>query len=437
LCPTREVALFSTYRHCVPHKNGAAEVTAITLLTQTFPPDSAAVGQHMGDLAQAMAARGHHVRVLTADHGYDDASVKYVRRETTPAGVDVRRLRFASFGKATFLHRIAAMVSFIGQAGSVLLFERDLGAIVFSTSPPFVGVLAVVVGFVRKIPTAFWAMDLNPDQLVALGTLRSEGIPARFLRSINRLILHRSDVVIALDELMAERLRQQARRPIHVEVIPPWSPGKALTTVPRRQNAFRMQHGLNDKTVVMYSGNHTPSNPLTTLLEAAVALRDCETLRFVFVGSGTAKQEVEQYIAQYSLHNILTLPYQPKATLSDSLSAADVHVVSLGTPMAGVIHPCKVYGAMAVARPILYFGPSPSHVTAILDEWQNGWAVSHGDVAEAIRILRHIAAQPHETLASIGERGRAAMVSKFDPTTLCEAVTAAIEGALPIRRPAA
>ncbi len=27
--------------------------------------------------------------------------------------------------------------------------------------------------------------------------------------------------------------------------------------------------------------------------------------------------------------------------------------------MVGIIHPCKIYGAMAVARPILFLGPQP------------------------------------------------------------------------------
>jgi colanic acid biosynthesis glycosyl transferase WcaI len=423
--------------HHRTHKNGVGDIGSIVLVTQTFPPDSAAVGQHMADLAETMARRGHRVRVLTADRGYDDSSVKYPRRETTSFGVDVRRLRFTSFGKANLLNRIAAMLSFIGQAGATLLFQRDLGGVVFSTSPPFVGVLAAIVGRIRRVPLAYWAMDLNPDQLVALGILPSDGPVARCLRRLNRSILRRTDVVITLDELMAQRLRQQTGGPIKVDIIPPWSPDKALAPVPRNENAFRIKHHLGNKTVVMYSGNHTPSNPLTTLLDAAVALRDCEVLHFVFVGSGTAKQQVERYITRYSLHNILTLPYQPKATLSDSLSAADVHVVSLGTPMAGVIHPCKVYGAMAVARPILYFGPSPSHVTAILDEWQNGWAVAHGDVTGATTILRHIASLPHQALATVGERGRAAMDSRFDPARLCGAVAEAIEDALVVRWPSA
>ena len=402
----------------------------ILLLTQTFPPDPAAVGQHMGDLAAALAQRGHPVTVLTADRGYDDSSIRYPHRERTDLGVDVLRLRYTSFGKASTLHRVAAMVSFIFQAGLVSLFQRNLGAIAFSTSPPFVGVLAIIIGTIRNTPTAFWAMDLNPDQLIALGRLSQHGFIARLLQAASRLILRRADVVIALDELMAERLRLQAGKPIHIVVVPPWSPDKALKPISPNQNAFRLAHGLGSKTVVMYSGNHTPSNPLTTLLDAAVALRDCETLHFVFVGSGTGKEEVEQYITRYSLRNVLTLPYQLKSTLSDSLSAADVHVVSLGTSMAGIIHPCKVYGAMAVARPILYFGPSPSHVTAILDEWQNGWAVCHGDVTTATRVLRQIAALPHETLETIGDRGRIAMGSAFDPTRLCAAVSDAIEGVL-------
>src|SRR5204863_7909491 len=111
----------------------------------------------------------------------------------------------------------------------------------------------------------------------------------------------------------------------------------------------------------MYSGNHSPSNPLATLLHAAVHFKDDPTLRFLFVGGGLGKKEVEAVIAEHQLMNALSLPYQPLADLRYSLSAADIHVVSLGLDMVGIIHPCKIYGAMAVAKPTLSFGPRPSH----------------------------------------------------------------------------
>ena len=179
----------------------------------------------------------------------------------------------------------------------------------------------------------------------------------------------------------------------------------------------------------MYSGNHTRSNPLTTLLAAAVALRCVARLKFVFVGSGVAKRDVEKLIEEQHLQNILSLPYQPKSELAASLSAADVHVVSLGPKMAGIIHPCKIYGAMAVARPILYFGPTPSHVSAIIQECANGWQLQHGDVDGAVSILSAIALNGYAELDDMGARGLRALRSRFRPDVLIDTVAVAIDGA--------
>ena len=117
----------------------------------------------------------------------------------------------------------------------------------------------------------------------------------------------------------------------------------------------------------MYSGNHSPSNPLSTLLSAAQRLKDDPKIRFLFVGGGIIKKELEAFVREHNLSNVTCLPYQPLEELRYSLSAADVHVVSLGEKMVGIIHPCKVYGAMAVGRPVLYFGPRPSHISDLLD----------------------------------------------------------------------
>src|SRR6185503_10863307 len=102
--------------------------------------------------------------------------------------------------------------------------------------------------------------------------------------------------------------------------------------------------------------NHSPANPLRTLLEATLGFKDRDDVRFFFVGGGLGKKEVETFAREHDVRNIISLPYQPLADLRYSLSAADVHVVSLGENMVGIVHPCKIYGAMTVGRPILYFG---------------------------------------------------------------------------------
>jgi len=91
------------------------------------------------------------------------------------------------------------------------------------------------------------------------------------------------------------------------------------------------------------------------------------------------------------LANILCLAYQPLEALAGSLSAGDLHVVVLGEPFVGIIHPCKIYNILAVGVPFLYIGPQPSHVTdlmASLPEPQSHARVAHGDTAATVQFIR-------------------------------------------------
>ncbi len=191
-------------------------------------------------------------------------------------------------------------------------------------------------------------------------------------------------------------------------VMPPWPHEDHIQpSADAGPNPFRVRHGLDGKFVVMYSGNHSPSNPLTTLLAAAIRLKDDDALRFLFVGGGHGKREVEAAIRNQRLTNVVSLPYQPLADLRHSLSAADAHVVSLGDNMVGIIHPCKIYGALSVGRPVVYLGPRPSHIGDLLETHDLGVHVAHGDVdgaLTAIASLRALSWQQRQTMAVTARR---------------------------------
>lgn len=392
----------------------------LLIFSQTFVPDPASVGQHVADVAIEMARRGYRVRVYASGRGYEDPSVKYSPRENLQ-GVEVRRFPLASFGKRNLPLRVLGTAAFQLQCLMAGLFMPCVDGIFFSTSPPLVGVIASLVGMIRRVPIAYWAMDLNPDQLIALGKIRSNSLTARFLETVNRFILRRSNLIIALDRFMAERLLKRGEYRQKLMIAPPWPHEDSIGSGhgSNAPNPFRQQHGLNGKFVVMYSGNHSPSNPLTTLLEAAVELRDERSIQFLFVGGGSGKREVEQYIRQHNLQNAASLPYQPLAQLEHSLSAADVHVVSLGSEMVGIIHPCKIYGAMAVRRPILYFGPSPSHVADLLDKHHFGLTVAHEDVDAAVAAIRQLQQTDSVARIEMGSIGRQVLETSLSQRLLC------------------
>ncbi|MFG0320636.1 MAG: glycosyltransferase family 4 protein, partial [Planctomycetota bacterium JB042] len=373
------------------------------------------LGQHMHDAAKELARRGFDVRVTTSARGYDDPSVRYPAKESRD-GVTIRRLPLSSFGKRSIPIRVLGALAFLTQATVRGLFTRDLGAILVSTSPPMGSLAALVVGALRRAPVTYWCMDVNPDQAIALGKVGAGSLPARLFDRLNRAILGRARKVVAMDRFMGERL--EAKRPLgdRLEVVPPWPHEDALAAADG--TAFRRAHGLEGKFVVMYSGNHSPAHPLDTILEAARRLRDRDDVRFVFVGGGVAKAEVDAEVAA-GAPNVLSLPYQPLETLGESLSAADVHLVSFGEAMVGIVHPCKAYGAMTVGRPLLLVGPAGCPVAELIDRHDVGWRVDHGDVDGALALVTSLADGDRAELEVRGERAREAIRTALSKDALC------------------
>ena len=390
----------------------------LLVLSQVYPPDPASVGQHMADSAEAMAGRGWRVAVLAANRGYDDPSVVYERAEVRH-GVNVRRLRLSSFGKSSILLRLLAGTIFMLQCIARGLFTRRVAIILVSTSPPMCSLAAIVIATVRRVPIKYWVMDLNPDQMIVLGRITERSLPARVFNAINRRILKRAADVVVLDRFMAERLNRKQDVRSKQTLMPPWPHEDHLAVVNHADNPFREQHDLNGRFVIMYSGNHGYSTPVRTVLDAALELRDDPRLLFMFIGGGVGKKEVQDTIDRHQPGNIISLPYQPLDRIKYSLSAADVHLVSVGDEVVGVVHPCKVYGAMAVARPILLLGPDPCHVSDLIAQHAVGWHIRHGDVDGAVTMLRRILETPPAELEAMGGRGRAVIDTELSKDTLC------------------
>jgi colanic acid biosynthesis glycosyl transferase WcaI len=404
----------------------------LLIISQVYVPDPTAVGQHFADVAEEMARRGWDVHVLTSSRAYDDPRIRFPKREIR-GGVCIRRLPLSSFGKRSIAIRLLAQSLFMLQAVLHGLLMPGLSAVVVSTSPPFAGFGGAVINLARRVPFLWWVMDLNPDQMVAAGKLRRTSLFVRVFDWMNRVTLRRAARVVALDSYMADRLNGKVDVSAKTEVVAPWPhtdpPVADATGVCRMADAgqsFRGRHGWQDRFVVMYSGNHAIQHPLDTLLTVADYMAGDSRVVFVFIGGGAGKAQVERQIAA-GARNIISLPYQPLETLQESLGAADVHVVSMGTEVVGIVHPCKVYGAMAVGRPVLFFGPRESHAGEIVEPCRIGWRVEHGDVESAVAAIKELIAMPRSKRMAIGIAAACIVSERFSKRVLLRRVCNLIE----------
>jgi colanic acid biosynthesis glycosyl transferase WcaI len=357
----------------------------ILLVNQCFHPDVVSTAQHTKDLACALAERGHEVTVIAGSRGYDDPTLRFPAHEVWK-GVRIHRVPSFATGKGSKRKRALNIISFFLTCSWRMLTMARFDVVIALTSPPLISALAALFVRLKGGHFIFWIMDLNPDEAIAAGWLRADSKTARVLEMVLRFSANTADRVVALDRFMRDRMVAKGLPPAKVAMLPPWSHDQEVCYNRAGREAFRERHGLTDKFVVMYSGNHSPIHPLDTVLEAALLLTRRRDIAFCFVGGGSEQGKVRDFAARKGIKNVLCLPYQPLAELSGSLSSADLHLVVLGEPLAGLVHPCKIYNVMAIGIPVLFIGPIASHVGDIsqADPELPITVLNHGDVAGVV-----------------------------------------------------
>jgi glycosyltransferase involved in cell wall biosynthesis len=354
----------------------------ITLINQAFYPDVVSSGQHLTDLARHLAEQGHQVTVVTSRRAYDDPSQTFPKHEHWN-GITIYRVFNTGFGKRNKVTRALDFASFILSCCFRLCFLPKPNVIVAMTSPPLISVLAACFARVRGSKFIYWVMDLNPDEALAAGWLAPGSFAAKWLERLSRFSIKSAAKIIVLDRFMQKRISDKGVTADKIEVIAPWSHDSEVNFDPQGRSEFRRTHGLEGKFVVMYSGNHSPCHPLDTILGAAKRLAGDSDFAFCFVGGGTEFARVKRFAQKERPNNIVCVPYQPLNALSAGLSAADLHLVVMGNPFVGLVHPCKIYNILRVGSPMLYIGPTPSHVSELLQKLNHSLpfaSIRHGDV---------------------------------------------------------
>lgn len=398
----------------------------ILALNQFYPPDHAATAQLLGDLCEGLAAEGHEVSVVTSRGTYLGGS-SLPRREIR-ARVAVVRSWATSLGKRTILHRLCDYGSFWGSSLTDLVRAARPDVLVALTTPPMIASGVALVAAARRIPLVTWVQDVYPEAASRLGVL-GETTPAyRALLGLSAWTHRRSTRIVALSQGMALRLQAQGAEAARVRVIANWADGSELVPVPREENAFRKEHGLEDSFVAMYSGNLGLGHDVATLIRAAEHLRElCPRAVLLFVGDGARRVEAERMAA--GLGNVRFLPYQPRERLAESLSAADVHLVSLRPELEGFLVPSKLYGALASARPVCYVGPPGCEAASVVREHELGWTGPPGDSAGLANAIARLAGDPARW-SSICGRAREVFTANYDRPVALRRWTEVLEEAV-------
>jgi colanic acid biosynthesis glycosyl transferase WcaI len=375
----------------------------LLVFNQYYSPAVEATGKLLTELCRDLAAE-FDVTVITGTLRNAPAG-----RETRD-GVEVVRVRSTAFERRRLWLRALNYVTYLFQSLRAGFRSERPDVVLAMTDPPVIADAALLVARRFKVPLVVVSQDIFPETAVALGRIRNRAV-IYLLRALVRYYLRRADRIVVIGETMRTRLEAKGAKKERIHVIPNWVDTSALVPT-ARNNAWSREHDFDGRFVVMHSGNVGHAQDLDSLIRAATLLRDLDDLAVAIVGGGARYDELVG-IARSLAADITFLPYQARELLSQSLSAADVHVVGLARGLAGYVVPSRLYGILAVARPVIVAADAESETAQIVERSGCGVVVLPGRpdlLAEAIR-------RAHDgelDLAAMGERGREYVVREAD-----------------------
>lgn len=367
-----------------------------------YIPDTASTGQILRELAEGMSD-SFNITIICVVPSYLGTikdkykTQKYYEEEIN--GVKVLRIRVPEFSKTNKKSRIKNVVSyFMGAMGAT--FKVGKMDYVFSISqPPILGGLLGVWGkWVKHAKFIYNIQDFNPEQVLAVGYAKSRFI-TDVMMAFDKFSCKRSDLVITVGRDLVETVekRFEDKKVPKTVMINNWIDENEIYPLPENNErvlAFKKKYGLDNKFVIMYSGNIGLYYDLENLIKVIEKFgtdnrtADGREVVFAFIGAGTVLDKLVSYVKEHNMDNVKFIPYQDKADLIYSLNAGDVHWCVNAKGIKGVSCPSKYYGLAAAGKPVIGVLESGSEVRCLIEDTHGGLCCEPGEYDQVEKNIR-------------------------------------------------
>lgn len=408
----------------------------LLIICPHYEPDTAPTGIVMTAIGDELARAGHRLHVVTSLPWYEHHRVvpgwegRLVRSQAADWGRITRVHPFPT-AKTSIGARALGFAGFSGLALLAGLSGRSRPDVVLAMSPPITLAAAGWAAARRhRAPLVLNLQDIFPDAAAAVGAVGRRGVAAA--ARLERWLYRRAAAVTVLSE--------DQRANVAAKLDPGWA--TELRVIPNfadagrirprsRRTRYRSEHGLGDRTVVMYAGNVGLSQPLELMVAAARAHRRRDDVVFVVNGGGSARPGLEAAAA--GLRNLVLVDFQPPDRLSEVLASADVHVIALRRGLAGLSVPSKLYSIMAAGRPVVASVDPGTEIPRLVEAAGCGVVVAPEDPGGFSAAVESLIDDPGRRRA-MGERGRVFAESWTTPAAVGAAYAGLFED-LADRRP--
>ena len=380
----------------------------LLVFNQYYWPGVEATAHLLSELCAALAS-DFDVTVVTGKLQSEPGRVHREEHE----GVEIVRVSSTAFDRSSLPLRALNYATYLLGSLRTGLTAAPPDVVLCMTDPPVIADVALVVARRFDAPLVVVSQDVFPEIAIELRRLENK-IVIEVLRGLIRLYLQRADRVVAIGETMRLRLEGKGAIPERLRVIPNWVDSTVLTPQPH-DNEWSREQEFEGRFVVMHSGNVGFAQNLDALVRATTFLRDLDRLTVAVVGEGSRRAELVALAELLETDAVRFLPYQPRSALSESLSAASIHVVGLAKGLSGYVVPSRLYGILSVGRPVIVAADRDSETAQLVERVECGVVVPPGRPELLAAAIRK-AYEGELPLEEMGKRAREYVTEEADRT---------------------
>ncbi|MEH7095602.1 glycosyltransferase family 4 protein [Neobacillus vireti] len=395
------------------------EKRKLLIYAHYYIPDVASTGQILKELVEGML-HAFDITVICVVPSYtgkvaEEYKTKLFYKEEIN-GIKIIRIRVPEFSKSNKISRIRNILAYF--FGSMLAtFQVGKMDYVYSISqPPILGGLIGVWGkWIKHAKYIYNIQDFNPEQTMAVGYSKNKFI-LKAMMFFDKFSCKSADKVIVVGRDMVETLKDRFKNknvPNHA-FINNWIDENKIYPLEKSNLqvvGFKKRYALDNKYVIMYSGNiglyYDLENIINVIKKFPPGTRtaDGREVVFAFIGAGSIKDKLVSFKEKNNMHNVVFIPYQDKDDLIYSLNAGDVHWCVNAKGIKGVSVPSKFYGCVGAGKPVIGVLEEGSEARLLIEEIGCGLVCEPGDYKSIERIIGQflkINAEEHKTMGMAG-----------------------------------
>ena len=384
-----------------------------------YKPDKSAMARLMTDLSEGLAD-DFDVTVVTSVPSYaGKIEEKYKGKRFYYEETDklhVIRVKVSENDKSSKLKRIRHITDYFFNAIRVVRKLGKFDLVYATTAPPVLGGFLGRIGKrITKGKFLYAIQDFNPEQIEAVSYSKNKLVIST-LRKIDHKTCKKADALVIIGRDMQETLdRRFPDGSVKGHYIHNWVDEEGMYPLDKNDPqviAFKEKYGLQGKYVLMYLGNLGLYYDLLELVKIAGKFQNEKDTVFVFVGTGAVENQMKDYVKENNLSNILFIPYVTGNDLLCAMNAADVHIVTNSKGIKGVSVPSKIYGIMAVNKPVMGILEPGSEVWNVIKESDIGIVCETGNYAEIEEGIRFVL-DNRQQLNEKGKTSRDVLLTRY------------------------